>query len=95
MLGELRAMEGVTCPTPQGAFYLFPNVSGLYGTSFNGKKIKSGDDVTQYLLEECNVVTVPGSGFGAKNNIRLSYACSMEELQKAADRMKKGFQQLK
>ncbi len=95
MLGELRGMEGITCPTPQGAFYLFPNVSGLYGTSFNGKKIKSGDDVTQYLLEECNVVTVPGSGFGAKNNIRLSYACSMEELQKAADRMKKGFQQLK
>jgi aspartate aminotransferase len=95
MLGELRAMPGVTCPTPQGAFYLFPNVSGLYGTSFNGKKIKSGDDVTQYLLEECNVVTVPGSGFGAKNNLRLSYACSMEELQKAAARMKKGFQQLK
>lgn len=95
MLGELRTMEGITCPTPQGAFYLFPNVSGLYGTSFNGKKIKNGDDITSYLLEQCRVVTVPGSGFGAKNNLRLSYACSMEELQKAAARMKEGFQQLK
>lgn len=95
MLGELTAMNGITCTKPNGAFYLFPNVSGLYGTSFNGRKIKSGDDVTQYLLEECRVVTVPGSGFGATHNLRLSYACSMEELQKAAARMKQGFQQLK
>ena len=95
MLGELSTMEGITCPTPLGAFYLFPNVSGLYGKSFNGKKIKSGDDVTQYLLEECRVVTVPGSGFGAKNNLRLSYACSMEELKKAASRMRQGFLELK
>jgi aspartate aminotransferase len=95
MLGELKSMDRITCTTPQGAFYLFPNVSGLYGSSFNGKKIKNGDDVTQYLLEECRVVTVPGSGFGAKNNLRLSYACSMEELQKAAARMRQGFQQLK
>jgi aspartate aminotransferase len=91
----LVSMEGITCPMPQGAFYLFPNVSGLYGASYNGKKIKSGDDVTQYLLEECRVVTVPGSGFGAKDNIRLSYACSIAELQKAAERMKLGFEQLK
>jgi len=95
MLGELSTMPGVTCRTPHGAFYLFPNVSGLYGATFNGRKIKTGDDVTQFLLEECRVVTVPGSGFGAKNNLRLSYACSMEELQKAAARMREGFQQLK
>ncbi len=95
MLGELATMPGVECRTPHGAFYLFPNVSGLYGATFNGRKIKTGDDVTQFLLEECRVVTVPGSGFGAKNNLRLSYACSMEELQKAASRMREGFQQLK
>lgn len=92
---ELVSMPGISCPMPHGAFYLFPNVSGLAGGSYNGKKIKTGDDVTQYLLEECRVVTVPGSGFGAKNNIRLSYACSMDDLRKAVERMKQGFQQLK
>lgn len=95
MLRALQQMEGLACTKPHGAFYLFPNVSALYGASFNGKKIRSGDDVTQFLLEECRVVTVPGSGFGAKNNIRLSYACSKEELQKAAERMAEGFRQLK
>jgi aspartate aminotransferase len=91
----ITSIPGVTSAKPKGAFYLFPNVSGFFGKSFNGTKIKSGDDVTQYLLKEARVVTVPGSGFGAITNLRLSYACSMNELEKAVNRMKDAFSKLK
>lgn len=91
----LTAIPGVTSTKPTGAFYLFPNVSSFYGKSFNGFKVKNSDDMAQYLINEAKVVTVPGSGFGANNNIRLSYACSMEELEKAASRMKEALGKLK
>ncbi len=92
---ELCSIERITCTSPRGAFYLFPNVSAYFGKSYNGRKIKTADDVTYFLLEEEHVATVPGTGFGAKNNIRLSYACSMQELEKAAERLKSGFKKLK
>jgi aspartate aminotransferase len=91
----LTAIPGVTSTMPGGAFYLFPNVGSFYGKSFNGTKVKNSDDMAQYLIKEAQVVTVPGSGFGANNNIRLSYACSMEELEKAASRMKNALSKLK
>lgn len=92
---ELTAIPGVSSTNPKGAFYLFPNVSEFFGTSFNGFKIKNCDDVAQFLIQEAKVVTVPGSGFGAKDNIRLSYACSMQELEKAVSRMREAFSKLK
>ena len=92
---ELNALPGVTCLTPQGAFYVFPNVSTFFGKSFNGKKIKTSDDISQFLIHEAQVVVVPGVGFGAKENIRLSYACSMGDLEKAIARMKVAFAKLK
>ena len=91
----LTAIPGITSTKPGGAFYLFPNVSAFYGKSYNGFKIKNSDDIAQFLIKEAQVVTVPGSGFGANNNIRLSYACSMEDLEKAATRMKAAFAKLK
>lgn len=91
----LTAIPGVTSTMPGGAFYLFPNVSSFYGKSYNGFKVKNSDDMAQYLIKEAQVVTVPGSGFGANNNIRLSYACSMQELEKAASRMKDALAKLK
>ena len=57
--------------------------------------MKTVDDLAQFLIKEAKVVTVPGSGFGAKNNIRLSYACSMQELEKAVSRMREAFAKLK
>jgi aspartate aminotransferase len=73
---------------------VFPNVSGFYGRTFKGKTIQSGDDVAQFLLDEERVVVVPGSGFGASDHVRISYACSMKELEKAAERLKRGFRKL-
>lgn len=92
---EMAAIQGVTTTNPKGAFYLFPNVGEFIGRSYNGTKIKNADDIAQFLIKEAQVVTVPGSGFGAKNNIRLSYACSMQELEKAVLRMRAAFAKLK
>lgn len=92
---EMITIPGVSSTNPKGAFYLFPNVSEFFGTSYNGQKIKNCDDVAQFLIKEAKVVTVPGSGFGAKNNIRLSYACSMQELEKAVSRMREAFAKLR
>ncbi len=91
----LTAIPGVTSTKPTGAFYLFPNISSFYGKSYNGVKVKNSDDMAQFLIKEAQVVTVPGSGFGADKNIRLSYACSMQDLEKAVSRMKNALAKLK
>lgn len=90
----ITAIQGITCVKPQGAFYIFPNVSHYFGAKFNGVTIKSCDDIAQFLLHEEKVVLVPGSGFGSKKHVRLSYACSMAELEKAAERIQRGFKKL-
>ena len=87
----MMSIPGITCVKPKGAFYVFPNVSAYFGKKVRGETLTSGDDVAQFLLNEERVVVVPGSGFGAKNYVRISYACSMEELKKAAERMRRGF----
>jgi aspartate aminotransferase len=92
--GAITSIKGITCMKPEGAFYVFPNVSAFVGKKVNGTTLKSGDDIATFLLNEEKVVVVPGSGFGAKNHVRISYACSMEELHKAADRMRHGFARL-
>ena len=83
----LNAIPGITCPEPGGAFYVFPNVSGLFGKTFNGKKIESADDLASYLLDEAKVAIVPGSGFGAEENVRLSYATSMANIKNGLRRI--------
>jgi aspartate aminotransferase len=92
--GEVTSIEGISCIKPKGAFYIFPNVSAYYGRTFKGKKIESGDDIAQFLLDEERVVVVPGSGFGAMDHVRISYACSMSELERAAERLNRGFKKL-
>ncbi|HTR80215.1 MAG TPA: pyridoxal phosphate-dependent aminotransferase [Bacteroidota bacterium] len=91
----MTSIDGLTCLKPKGAFYIFPNVSKFVGKKINGVTLKSGDDIAQFLVDEERVVVVPGSGFGSKNHVRISYACSMEELNKAVERMKRGFAKLK
>jgi aspartate aminotransferase len=84
----LNAIDGLSCLLPDGAFYVFPKVSGLYGkTTPAGKVLTSGDDVTGYLLEAVQVAVVPGSGFGAPEYIRLSYATSMATIEKGLTRI--------
>ncbi|HEY3298569.1 MAG TPA: pyridoxal phosphate-dependent aminotransferase [Armatimonadota bacterium] len=83
----LNAIPGIVCPNPGGAFYVFPNVSGLYGKSYKGKVINGSDAFAEYLLAEALVSVIPGSGFGADKNVRLSYATSMANIKKGLDRI--------
>lgn len=82
---KLVAIPGFTCIKPQGAFYLFPNVKEA--AELTG--FENVDDFAKSLLEEAMVAVIPGSGFGAPNNIRLSYATSLELLEEAVGRMDK------
>jgi aspartate aminotransferase len=80
---KLVAIPGVSCIKPQGAFYLFPNVKeAALATGYNNV-----DEFATALLEEALVAVIPGSGFGAEENIRLSYATSLDQLEKAIGRM--------
>jgi len=88
LIGRLSALNGLVLPRPEGAFYLFPDVSNYFGSvSPKGRVIEGADELAYYLLEDAHVALVPGDGFGAPNGIRLSYAASMENLAEAADRI--------
>jgi len=88
MVAGLNTIPGLTCLLPEGAFYVFPNISGLLGkTTPSGKTLLSGDDVADYLLATQQVAVVPGSGFGAPNYIRLSYATGMPNIEKGIARI--------
>ncbi len=95
MIGELKKIDGVEVNTPNGAFYLFPDISAFFGKSFNGKEMKSSADICMYILEEALVATTPGEAFGNPKNIRLSYATSEENLVEAAARMGRVLGELK
>ena len=88
MLKELRNIKGIKINEPKGAFYLFPDVSELFGQHFDGKTINNADDLCLFLLEEAKVALVTGNAFGSPNCIRISYAASMEQLKEAVYRIK-------
>ena len=89
VLELLGAIEGFKLNIPEGAFYVFPDVSSFFGKTFQGKTIENANDFSMFLLEEANVATVTGEAFGTPNCIRLSYAASEEQLREAIDRIKK------
>jgi len=89
MARRLSSIEGVTCPEPTGAFYCFPDVSSHYGRIINGIEIKGSMDFAKTILEQANVALVPGRPFGCDNNVRLSFACSLEQITKGLDRIEK------
>ncbi|HLO02823.1 MAG TPA: pyridoxal phosphate-dependent aminotransferase [Symbiobacteriaceae bacterium] len=90
MMERLNQLPGFRVDlAPTGAFYLFPNVSALYGKSWRGRPIQNGDDLAALILDEAKVGLVPGSGFGAPAYLRLSYATSMERIQTGLDRIAK------
>jgi len=87
MAQRLNAIEGIECPEPTGAFYCFPDVSSFYGRNINGVEINGSMDFAKALLEQANVALVPGLPFGCDANIRLSFACSIEQITKGLDRL--------
>ena len=88
MIKELRSISGFNINEPDGAFYLFPDVSAFFGKEFKGNKITNADELCLFLLEEAKVALVTGNAFGSPNCIRISYAASMEELKEAIGRIK-------
>ena len=94
MLKELRNIKGIKINEPKGAFYLFPDISELFGQHFNGKTIYNADDFCLFLLEEAKVALVTGNAFGSPNCIRISYAASMDQLKEAVYRIKSAISKL-
>ena len=87
--GRLAALPGVTLPVPDGAFYVFPDVRGLYGRSVGGRLVESADEFCFLLLERYHVAGVPGAAFGGPDGLRFSYAASQDDLDTAADRIER------
>ena len=81
-------IEGITYARPQGAFYIFPDVSAHYGRNINGKTVNGSVDMTDYLLDNARVGVIPGSASGADNHLRLSFATSLEDINRGLDRIK-------
>jgi aspartate aminotransferase len=80
MLAGLASIPGVSCRKPEGAFYAFADVRGLYGLEWNGQAIATDEDVAFWWLDKAHVAVVPGGGFGAPGYIRFSYATSEERI---------------
>jgi len=89
ILNLLKDIEGFSCNTPEGAFYVFPDVSAFFGKTLNGTIIKNATDFSLYLLEAALVATVTGDAFGNPNCIRISYAASQYQIKEAMIRIKK------
>ena len=88
---DICAMPGFTCPKPTGAFYVFPDISGCFGRKTSaGKLIDSSMSFAEALLDEAKVAVVPGDDFGVcgKNHVRLSFACSEEQINQGCKRIR-------
>ena len=88
VVGLIREIPGLKINVPEGAFYVFPDVSSFFGKTLRGITIKNADDFSMYLLSEANVATVTGDAFGDPKCIRFSYATSEEQLIEAMRRIK-------
>lgn len=88
ILGLLNDIDGFQCNKPEGAFYVYPDVTAYFGKTLNGVVINNASDFAMYLLEHANVATVTGDAFGNGNCIRISYAASENEIREAIERIK-------
>lgn len=88
ILELLSDIPGIKTNEPEGAFYVFPDISFYFGKTLRGKTINSAEDFAMYLLEEAGVATVTGEAFGDPNCIRISYAASEDDIREAMKRMK-------
>ena len=89
MAQRLNSIEGIVCSEPTGAFYCFPDISSHYGRNINGAAISNSMDFAKALLEQAKVALVPGSPFGCDGSVRLSFACSLEQITEGLDRIQK------
>jgi len=84
---KLNDIPEITCFSPQGAFYVFPNISAFFGKEYDGKVIKDSLDFTEFILDEAKVAVVPGVAFGSDDHVRISYATSMDDIIKGMERI--------
>ncbi len=89
MHARLSAIPGVSCFRPEGAFYMFPDVSELLGTRSGDRGLESSQDLAMYLLDEASVAVVPGEGFGAPGHIRISYAATLDQIEDGMGRIER------
>lgn len=91
MIKRLNEIKGISCLTPAGAFYAFPNVSKILerGIEYDGKKIGNSFDLANFILKEAEVALIPGSAFEAEGYLRLSYAASLKDIKEGSDRLEK------
>jgi len=87
----LNAIDGVLCPTPQGAFYVYPDVSGLLGKTWAGRTPTTSLELADLILEKCEVAAVPGEAFGPSGYLRFSYALGDEDLAEGIARLQAFF----
>ena len=92
IVDKLNSINGIKCVKPNGAFYVFPNISKLLGKKYGNKIINTDIELCEYLLDNAKIAVVPGSAFGLPGYIRLSYATSMENIIKGIDRLAKAVQ---
>ncbi len=94
VLSMMKDIPGLKCNVPQGAFYVYPEVSAFIGKSYQGTKINNATDLSLFLLEHSHLALVPGAAFGEDRYLRISYAASEEVLRKAMIRLKEGLAKL-
>jgi aspartate/methionine/tyrosine aminotransferase len=85
--GILDAIDGVTCPLPEGAFYVYPSVKGVIGRTIRGREVTSSAELSAIILDEAEVAVVPGEAFGTPGYLRLSYALGDDDLVEGATRI--------
>ena len=90
-VAELSKIDGMLTPTPQGAFYVYPDVTGLLGRQIRGKTFSTSLELADFVLEEAEVALVPGEAFGPSGFFRLSYALSDDQLMEGIQRLQKLF----
>jgi aspartate aminotransferase len=94
VLEHLSGIRDVSVNTPDGTFFVFLGVGKFYGKKFKNRIVKNSVDLADYLLDHLHVATSPGSAFGDDGCLRISYACSMSELEAGMKRLKAGLEEL-
>jgi len=91
IVSMLNEIDGIVCPTPHGAFYVYPSVKGLLGKEHGGRVLQTSAELAEYILDEAEVAIVPGEAFGSPGYLRLSYALGDDDLVEGITRLQKLF----
>jgi aspartate/methionine/tyrosine aminotransferase len=87
----LNDIDGVVCPEPKGAFYVYPSVKGLLGREYDGASASTSAELAELILEKAEVAVVPGEAFGSPGYVRMSYALGDDDLVEGVTRLQKLF----